>query len=323
MSLKILLTKLVNSGEGLQMLDQIKIKNIKKIMLCLIAHRCATKSQIVEDTELSTSTVSACINSLLKLKLLVSDGMKDSSGGRRSTIYRLNHAYGCFIGLVLSPEKIDGVIVDCEVKVIKRFSLPIENGAFIINAVTEILDKEISETTNVLGIGIGVSAEMDYKEQVVISAPQLKWEFVHLKEIIERQHMIFTYVDHPVNAAAVCEGMVGKACGQKNYIYVGENSGGKIALVLDGRVCRGAGNTMGEISEDHIMNLMCPEALRFLGVSQLLVSYQSPAFKDKVCACAQGFSGEIVCIEQTRDTYPIGMAAVAQRQWFESIYFML
>ena len=80
---------------------------------------------------------------------------------------------------------------------------------------------------------------------------------------------------------------------------------------------------MGEISEDHIMNLMCPEALRFLGVSQLLVSYQSPAFKDKVCACAQGFSGEIVCIEQTRDTYPIGMAAVAQRQWFESIYFML
>ena len=134
------------------MLDQIKIKNIKKIMLCLMAHRCATKSQIVEDTELSTSTVSACINSLLKLKLLVSDGMKDSSGGRRSTIYRLNHAYGCFIGLVLSPEKIDGVVVDCEVKVIKRISCPIEKDTFLINAVTEILEKEISETSNVLGV---------------------------------------------------------------------------------------------------------------------------------------------------------------------------
>lgn len=305
------------------MLDQIKIKNIKKIMLCLMAHRCATKSQIVEDTELSTSTVSSCINSLLKLKLLVSDGMKDSSGGRRSTIYRLNHSYGCFIGLVLSPEKIDGVVVDCEVKVIKRISCPVEKDAFLINAVTEILEKEISETTNILGIGIGVSAEMDYKEQIVISAPKLKWQFVHLKEIIERQYMIFTYVDHPVNAAAVCEGMVGKARGQKNYIYIGENSGGKIALVLDGRVCRGAGNSMGEISEEQIVNLMCPGALRFFGVSHLLVSYQSQAFKDRVCTRAQGFSGEIICIEQTKDTYPIGMAAVAQRQWFESIYFML
>lgn len=305
------------------MLDQIKIKNIKKIMLCLMARRCATKAQIVEDTELSTSTVSACINSLLKLKLLVSDGMEDSSGGRRSTIYRLNRSYGCFIGLVLSPTRIDGVVADCEAKVIKQISCPMEKGAFTINVITDILREEIEQNSNILGIGIGIAAELDYKEQIVISAPELKWQFVHLKEIIERQYMIFTYVDHYINAAAICEGMIGKARGQKNYIYVGENSGGKIGLVLDGKLCRGVNNSMGEISEKQIMDLLCPDALRFLGVSQLLVGYQSQAFKRKICTCAQGFSGEIVCVEQTKDTYPLGMAAVAQRQWFESIYFML
>ena len=305
------------------MLDQIKIKNIKEIMLCLVACRCATKAKIAEDTQLSTSTVSSCINSLLKIKLLVTDGMEDSSGGRRSTIYRLNRSYGCYVGLVLSATAIEGAVVDCETNVLEHISRPVEEKTFLIHAITEVLGKVISEHSNVLGIGIGVSAELDYKEQIVISAPELGWQFVHLKEIIERQYMIFAYIDHPVNAAAIYEEMTGKAHGQKNYLYVGENSTGKTALVLDGHLCRGVGNSAGKLTGENLKKAVCPDALQFLGVSQLLVNYKSKEFKDQIDTYAKGFTGKLVYVEQTENTYPTAMAAVAQRKWFESIYFML
>ena len=68
-------------------------------MLCLMTRGRATKAELVADTGLSMSTVSSCINSLLKLTLLTTDGMEDSSGGRCSTIYSMKADYGCFIGL--------------------------------------------------------------------------------------------------------------------------------------------------------------------------------------------------------------------------------
>ena len=62
---------------------------------------------------------------------------------------------------------------------------------------------------------------------------------------------------------------------------------------------------------------------QFLGVSQLLVNYKSKEFKDQIDTYAKGFTGKLVYVEQTENTYPTAMAAVAQRKWFESIYFML
>lgn len=305
------------------MLDQIKIHNIKQIMLCLMARRCATKAEIVEDTGLSTSTVSSCVNSLLKLKLLTVKGMDDSSGGRRSTIYRVNAGYGCFLGLDVRPDGIRGVVTDCEAQILKRIFVPLGGGTAPLHAITEILQQQTAQCKNVLGIGIGVAGTLDHEEQIIVSAPELGWRFVHLKEIVERQYMIFTHVEHQVNAGAIYEGMMGCAKGEKNYLYLGEAPGDKAALVLDGRLCRGADNAAGSLSGVPICQVMRPELLHFLGVSRLVVGYETEAFKDEVCRGAAGFGGQVCCIPQSEDTYPTGLAAVTQREWFESIYFML
>ncbi|WP_286680382.1 hypothetical protein [Tepidanaerobacter sp. EBM-49] len=83
------------------MLDQLKIKNLTNILVNLFSKQRATKTQLVELTGLSNSTVSSSVNSLLKLKLLVCNGMEDSIGGRRSAIYEINKDYGQFIGVDL------------------------------------------------------------------------------------------------------------------------------------------------------------------------------------------------------------------------------
>lgn len=305
------------------MLDQIKIHNIKQIMLCLMARRCATKAEIVEDTGLSTSTVSSCVNSLLKLKLLVVNGMDDSSGGRRSTIYRVNSAYGCFIGLDLRPEGIQGVVTDCEAQILKRISFQLDGGTAPLHAIMELLNAEIAHNKNVLGIGVGVAGKLDYEEQIIVSAPEFGWQFVHLKEIIERQYMVFTHLDHQINAGAIYEGMMGCARGEKHYLYISEAPGGKAALVLDGRLCRGADNATGDLCGTQELGPAWLGLLHFLGISQLIVGYATEEFRNKVCESTKGFGGQVHYIRHSQDTYPVSMAAVTQREWFESIYFML
>lgn len=305
------------------MLDQIKINNIKQIMLCLMVRGRATKADIVTDTGLSMSTVSSCVNSLLKLTLLVSDGMENSSGGRRSTIYSMKSDYGCFIGLDLYPDKIIAVTLDCCAQLISQKVFPISTGKKPFIALSEALNVMIAENTKVLGIGIGLCGRINSQEQVVISAPELGWDFVHLREIIERQYMVFTYVDHRVNGAAVYEGMLRRLHNVKSYLYIGEDAGEKAALVLDGRLCRGVDNTAGSLSLNDIDYFMWPSMLRFLGAADLLIGYKTDLFKESLLKKTADFDGTVHCIRQTEDAYAVGMAVAAQREWFESIYFML
>ena len=143
-----LLTSFVKSGVNV-VLDQMKRNNIKQIMLCLMTRGRATKAELVADTGLSMSTVSSCINSLLKLTLLTTDGMEDSSGGRRSTIYSMKPDYGCFIGLDVYSDKIVAIAQDCQAQLLSQTVFPITAGEKTINVLSDALRQLFAENKNV------------------------------------------------------------------------------------------------------------------------------------------------------------------------------
>lgn len=304
------------------MLDQMKRNNIKQIMLCLMTRGRATKADLVADTGLSMSTVSSCINSLLKLTLLETDGMEDSSGGRRSTIYSMKPDYGCFIGLDVYSDKIIAIAQDCQAHILSRKVVAIPSGEKTINVLSNALKQLFSENENVLGIGIGLSGRINSQDQIVVSAPDVGWEFVHLREIIERQFMTFTYVDHRINGTAVYQGMQNQAF-NNNYLYLSEGVDEKAALILDGKLCRGVDNTAGSIAQTAAGLFPWTTLLRFLGISDVVIGYQTDNFKEMLLKEAGEFNGRIHCIPQAENTHAVGIAVAAQREWFESIYFML
>ena len=316
-----LLTSFVKSGVNV-VLDQMKRNNIKQIMLCLMTRGRATKAELVADTGLSMSTVSSCINSLLKLTLLVTDGMEDSSGGRRSTIYSMKPDYGCFIGLDVYPDKIVAIAQDCQANILAQKVFSIPAGEKTINILSEAVGQLFSQNENVLGIGIGLSGRINSQDQIVVSSPDVGWEFVHLREIVERQFMTFTYVDHRINGTAVHQGMLNQLQ-RNNYLYLSEGVDEKAALILDGRLCRGVDNTTGSLCRTADAAFPWLTMLRFLGVSDLVIGYETEKFKEAFLNEAAEFNGEIHCVQQTENTHAVGIAIAAQREWFESIYFML
>lgn len=305
------------------MLDQLKIKNLTNILVCLFSKQKATKAELVQWTGLSNSTVSSTVNSLLKLNLLVCAGMEGSIGGRRSTIYRLNKDYGEFIGVDIKEGELTLVVTDCENNILQRYSWGIDGSQPVIDLLTGALEQTIAGCSHVLGIGIGLDAQIDHKEQVIRHCDVCNWHYVHLKEIIERQFLIFTYLDHRVNGAAVREGVMGRACGLNNYLCCYESVAQKVALVLDGQICRGHRNYTGRMKEPENLIQSAETLVHFLDLSKVFIGYRTEERKIELLKLAQAIPEKVVCFPETEDTIPVGMAAVAQKEWFQSIYFML
>jgi predicted transcriptional regulator len=305
------------------MLDQMKIQNLTNIMSCLLSKREATKAELVQLTGLSNTTVSDSINSLLKKHLVISIGMKSSIGGRRATIYRLNPDYGFFAGIELHDRRMGLCVTDCENSTLQSRLVPLQEGVPVINS----LLREISAITELypklLGIGIGINGKINIQEQVVIDSPENHWELVHLKEIIERQFLVYTAIDHRSNGATLEEGLLGAAQGRENYLCFYESSQTKLGIVIDNEMCRGKDNMTGQIQSvdvffDHI------EEYRLLFAPELMIiKYTSPGIRQKAQEAQEKLPELVKVAEEDDFNLAKGMAITAQKGWFKSIYFIM
>lgn len=303
--------------------DQLKIKNLTSILLYLFSYRKATKTQLVRGTALSNSTVSASVNSLVKLGLVESDGLEESIGGRRSSIYRINKNYGRFIGVDIRENELRYAVTDCQNALIETGVCKLKSQVPAVQQLLDCLERVIAAHTKVLGIGIGLDAQLDPAEQVVLHSGRLGWDNVHLKEVIERRFLILTYIDHRVNGAGVREGILGNMQGFANYVCFYESAPEKAALVLNGEICRGARNSIGRLTAEPALWEALPSLLNFLDVNAVCIGYRTKEYKEKMLALANRTDIKVFCFPEAEPCMEAGMATVAQKEWFQSIYFML
>jgi len=305
------------------MLDQLKIKNLTNILLCIFSNRSATKTDLVNETGLSNSTVSSSVNSLYKLNLLLHGGMEDSIGGRRSVIYKLNKDYGQFIGVDLYKDQLHIVVTDCQNTVLQVYQYLLTKDVSAINLLASGLEEILAAYPNVLGIGIGLDAQINAKEQIVVRSEYYNWHNVHLKEVIERQFQIFTYIDHRVNGAAVREGIFGNAYGLQDYMCIYESSKEKAALIQDKNICRGQYNYTGQMRNTDPSPESLSSLISFFDIAAVCIGYLTPEYKEKWVQVSNCCASRVICCLEESNLIEKGMAAIAQKEWFQSIYFML
>lgn len=283
------------------MLQQMKCENLERLLTSLTCRRKATKAELVRSTALSTSTVSDALNSLVKKGLVITAGMMESDGGRRASIYEINPDYGTFIGVDITATSVRFAVTNACSDIISMEEVLIHEGVPVITVLLE----NLLHFDSPLAIGIGIDGAIDYREQIVIEAPSLKWEMVHLKEIVERQVLSFVQVDHRANGAALYEGMLGAAAGCSDYICVFAECPDKFAIVMDGNVVRGHYCLAGKLSAD-------PAVLLDTLSPQLFLN-EGSNFDWPLCKNLELKTGRLAH----------GMAFAARLGWMKSIYFLL
>jgi len=294
------------------MLEQLKQKNIADLLHYLLSNGSATKSDLVRSTALGNSTVSDAINDLSNLSLVSVMGKEDSIGGRCSLIYGINKDYGKFIGVAFRDDGIDFALTDCHNEVIKFWNVKYDSQISPISLLLKNLHQVSQSEKNLLGIGLGVRGEIDYKSQVVIKCEKLNWQYVHLKEIVERELLKMTIVDHCVNGAALREHLVGAAKDMDNFLYFTSLASDKVGIILEGNIIGGQHNMAGRVekSNETISDFLY-RLYKCLDVKQVIVASDTEIFgevKENIKA-----SVKVECNEYDLAR---GMAISAESKWF-------
>ena len=158
------------------------------------------------------------------------------------------------IGVDLGGTKIRAVLADAgaNIKVWDYRGTDADQGPEevikrIIESIKLLMDS-VASPGDIVGIGIGAAGACEFSSGVVSSSPHLPgWHDVQLRDIIQRQFGIPTYLDNDATLAALGEHRFGAGIGVDNMLYVTLSTGIGGGIIIEGKPYRGVSGTAGEM----------------------------------------------------------------------------
>jgi glucokinase len=146
-------------------------------------------------------------------------------------------------------------IITPDGKVLKRkeYSEDISKKALelieeLISKLNYLIQKELKESKELIGIGVGIAGVIDMKRGIMIDSPNIKGlkDFA-LRDFLGKRIPYSIAIENDANAFTLGEGWVGAAKGCKHYcgITLGTGVGG--GIVVEGEILHGTVGMAGEV----------------------------------------------------------------------------
>ena len=241
---------------------EIKKINRNNIYRIVLAKENTSKQEIAYQLNISIPTVSQNLNELIEDGLVKENGSFQSTGGRKAKIISSNPTARVALGLDITPNHVNLVMVDLVANVLKsqRYRLPFQQGKGYYTAVEKLLQDMIKSSRilskQILGVGVSLPAIIGADGKSVIYAPLFN-------DLTGLYDDLASYIKYPyhfmndANAGGFAEfynnhsgrdvlylslsNSVGGAVFVNGKLYYGEDmrSGefGHMTLVPDGRRC--------------------------------------------------------------------------------------
>lgn len=158
----------------------------------------------------------------------------------------------CVLGIDLGGTKLLGHTFDDDGSVVQRWRYPTGRD-FGPSELLSCVDAMLSSSDrSVAAIGIGFPGLVDFDRGLVRSTVMLDgWREMALADELEKRTGLPTVVDNDVNMAAAAEHDArGGACATMIFVAIGTGIGG--AIVIGGRLYRGATGVAGEVGNTSI-----------------------------------------------------------------------
>ncbi|GMA99798.1 ROK family transcriptional regulator [Pelosinus sp. IPA-1] len=237
--------------------DQILVKQINKAIALntIYKKKPISRAEIAKVTGLNKSTVSALVDELLAEELIMETGTGESQGGRKPVHLSINKEVGNIIGIDLGVNYILSVLTNFAGEIIweRRISVKKNGNSSLqrIDDLFQLIEEAIKNAPpsvrGVIGIGIGVPGIVNYEQGHILSAPNLCWTDVKLKEIVETRFQVPVFIDNEANAGAIGEKWFGSGKKATDLLYVSAGTGIGAGIVINNEVYRGSQGLAGEI----------------------------------------------------------------------------
>mgnify|MGYP001282241206 CR=1 FL=1 len=240
--------------------NQQLVKQINKsIVLNTIKNNAPiSRADIAQKTGLNKGTVSSLVNELIEEHLIYESGLGESSGGRRPIILLFNHQAGFAIGIDLEVNYILGILTDLFGNIVMEIHEKLTMCEYdqVLKVLKSIIQKLIHATPDspyeIIGMGIGVPGLVN-NDGVILTAPNLGWKNIRLKDEIEKTFRIPVYIENEANAGAYGEKNFGSKKDYHNILYISAGIGIGVGIVLNGKLFTGSNGFSGEMGHSIIV----------------------------------------------------------------------
>ncbi|MDQ0254421.1 glucokinase [Evansella vedderi] len=133
-----------------------------------------------------------------------------------------------------------------------------ESGKYIVTDIARSLLEKLEELgiekADIRGVGIGAPGFIDVERGLIFEAVNLGWKDFPLKEEMEKELQLPTFVDNDANIAAIGEMWKGAGEGSVNLLCVTLGTGVGGGIIAGGEVIHGESGMAGEIG--HITSVI-------------------------------------------------------------------
>jgi len=158
-----------------------------------------------------------------------------------------------YLGIDIGGTGIKAALVDEQGRILQHAETPTrasEGAAAILGRVEQLAGSLISRSSApVVACGVGSAGRIDHRRGYVVyaSGNLPGWTGQPLAADLSRRLGLPVVVDNDVNVAAIAEGWVGSARGTGNYLMLTIGTGVGGAIVIGGKLWRGARSGAGEV----------------------------------------------------------------------------
>ncbi|MGI8810922.1 MAG: ROK family transcriptional regulator [Pyrinomonadaceae bacterium] len=229
---------------GFKMIDVHDVRDINQsVFLNLIRKRQpVSRADIAKLTGLRAGTVSAIVNRLIKSNLVYEGTEGPSSGGRRPKNLYINAESSYVLAVDVGVLDTAFAVSDFNGRILQQKSILTEGEPedFIHRLADEIdtLVKNQYPNARFASVGVSVPGLIDRETGTIEVSPNLEWQNVPLRQILETRLELPVYVENDANSAAFSELWYGpqqdKNVGTLVFILVVEGLG--TGLIIDGEL---------------------------------------------------------------------------------------
>jgi len=157
------------------------------------------------------------------------------------------------LGLDIGGTRISAAVVSHrgEAKALAREATPRQEGAHVVlDRVTRLAEAVIlqSEGLELEGIGIGFGGPVDHHAgRIRTSHHVFGWADIDVLAALSERFGLPCYLENDANAGGLGEALFGAAQGRASLLYVNIGTGVGGAIVIEGRIHRGANSNAGEL----------------------------------------------------------------------------
>lgn len=232
-------------------------RNLGLVMAALAAGDNVTRATVAAEVGLTRATVSTLVDELLAAGLVEERGARrPGTVGRPGTALALAESGPAGLGAEVGVDRLAACVVDLKGAVRVRKETPAANRgrpaedvlAELSGLTAEVTEAARGQDLRPVGTTVAVPGLVGRDRGTVLRAPNLGWEDVPVAAILSGGAPAGpVVVENEANLGALAELWLGGHPGLKDFVHVSAEIGIGAALVVEGRLFRGARGFAGEL----------------------------------------------------------------------------